>query len=287
MSLQLQPQNNFTVVRQIADHTDSTTYYVRAVIRNAYTDDIITTLNLDDKGSQRFKKDWNVSADPSGQGFYISIVTSVYTDSGYTTKSGNYGDEENTYLVADRLSSLRGGGMSSSGGLDSRTVRRIVQEELENAKPAPVEFPPMRWEEVLGSLSEVLAEAKSVPKERVDLSPLLRGIQGLNQAIIQKEVTPKTDLTPVLTAIQEAVKSNDTRYRLVAGLIEEITTTMGASIAQQFIELIAADLMQKLDGLVQNTTFTIAPTTAKMNVPRLKDREQPKTEPLDVNQLAA
>ncbi len=87
MSLVLQPQKSFTVVRQIANHLDSATYYVRAVIRNAYTDELIETLDLTSRGSQRFSKNWQVPADPSGEGFYISIVTSVYTDSGYTTKS--------------------------------------------------------------------------------------------------------------------------------------------------------------------------------------------------------
>src|SRR5688572_8979423 len=107
----LQPQAYFTVVRQIANHTDTNTYYVRAVVRNAYTDEIIATLDLTDKTGQRFKKDWHVPGDPSGQGFYISIVTSVYSDNGYTTKSDSYGDEENTYLVQERvLPLMRGGG---------------------------------------------------------------------------------------------------------------------------------------------------------------------------------
>ena len=82
MCLTLQPQASFTLVRQIANHTDSSTYYVRAVIRNAYTDELISTLDLTDRGSQRFSKNWQVPADPSGEGFYLSIVTSVYTDSG-------------------------------------------------------------------------------------------------------------------------------------------------------------------------------------------------------------
>src|SRR3954470_5696834 len=120
----LQPQGNFTIVRQIANHLDSDTNYVQAVIRNAYTDAIIDTLDLTDKGGQRFKKDWQVPADPSGQGFYISVVTSVYTTSGYTTKNSNYGDEENTYLVQDRVLA-RGG-----GSLDAYTVRKIVQDEI-------------------------------------------------------------------------------------------------------------------------------------------------------------
>ena len=95
--MQLAPNTTFAIVRQIEDHTDSATYYVQAVIRNAQTDALIATVNLTDQGSRRFSKNWQVTADASGQGFYISILTSVYTNSGYTTKSQNYGDKMETY----------------------------------------------------------------------------------------------------------------------------------------------------------------------------------------------
>ncbi len=107
----LNPQKSFTVVRQIANHIDTGTYYVRAVIRYAYTDVLITNLDLDLKGDQRYSKNWQVVADPSGQGTYISIVTSVYTDAGHTTKSENYGDEEILIRVFDDMSpAMKGGG---------------------------------------------------------------------------------------------------------------------------------------------------------------------------------
>ncbi len=52
MSVILQPQSSFPIVRQIANHLDSTVYYVRAVVRNA-DGDIIDTVNLASQGSQR------------------------------------------------------------------------------------------------------------------------------------------------------------------------------------------------------------------------------------------
>jgi len=102
--MNLLPQKEFTVVRQISNHIDTNEYFVRAVIRYAYTDTLITNLDLDLKGDQRYSKNWQTPADVSGQGTWISIVTSVYTDSGHTTKSENYGDEVDTYLVRDDLS---------------------------------------------------------------------------------------------------------------------------------------------------------------------------------------
>ena len=206
MSLVLQPGNSFTIVRQIPNHLDTNTNYVQAVIRNAYTDAVIDTVKLTDKGSQRFSKNWQVPADPSGQGFFISIVTSVYTDSGYTTKNGNYGDDENTYLVQDRILLGRVGGGS---GIDAFTVRKIIKEEIAKIPPPePVEIPEapetvMRWNEVLRAIQgvkEAIPKPTVVPK--VDLSPVLTGLEDVKQAVQAKPVTPATDLNPVLQALE-------------------------------------------------------------------------------------
>ena len=202
--------NNFTVVRQIANHTDTATYYVRAVIRNAYTDTILDTLDLTDKGSQRFKKDWKVPADPSGQGFYISIITSVYEDSGYTTKSASYGDEENTYLVADRVLGGRGGTASISFGISD--IRRVIKEELDKVeKPEPMDMPEMpkmpemKWEDILSAISEV--GNKIEPPEKINLTPLHTHLTKIENAIISKEITPATDLTGVSAEIADTKNS--------------------------------------------------------------------------------
>lgn len=88
MSVILQPQSSFPIVRQIANHLDATVYYVRAVVRDA-DGTTIATVDLASKGSQRYQTRYRVPVDSSGQGAYISIITSVYTDAGYTTKSPN------------------------------------------------------------------------------------------------------------------------------------------------------------------------------------------------------
>src|SRR3990172_6365927 len=108
--MQLSPREIFSIFRVLDDHTDGVTYFVRAVVRNARTSDVIATVNLSKQGStQEYKQDWQVPADTSGQGFYITIVTSVYTDSGYTTKSTDYGDEGATHLIDTRKKSVGGG----------------------------------------------------------------------------------------------------------------------------------------------------------------------------------
>lgn len=129
--MQLNPRESFTIVRQIEDHTDLTTYYVQAIVRNAKTDALLATVNLTLKGDQRYSADYLVPVDGSGQGFWISIVTSVYTDAGYTTKSGNYGDKLDTYLVQERPNVNLGLGGGGGSDIDYKKVRKIIKEELD------------------------------------------------------------------------------------------------------------------------------------------------------------
>lgn len=216
--LNLYTRNNFAFVRQIADHTDATTYYVRVVIRNAYTDAIIDTLDLDSKGSQRYSKTWKVPEDPSGQGFYISAVSSVYTDSDHTTKSSDYGDEENTYLVIDRPNNLGGGTSfvpSGASNLMRRDVTDIVRKEIGDALQS---IPKMiddcmakiytkdrenlemaKVESILNVLSRI--EAKEMPEqEKVELQPVLNAIESLQKTVNAIDTT--IDLSPILDALE-------------------------------------------------------------------------------------
>lgn len=275
MGVPIKPQQNFTVVRQIANHTDTDTYYVRAVIRNAYTDAILDTLNLTDRGSQRFSKNWQAPADTSGQGFYISIVTSVYTDSGYTTKSANYGDEENTHLVMElpNVSQRFGGG----GTLDSYTIRRIVSEELAKL-PVPKEidlsaFPKqreyeMRWDEVLGAINGL---KEALPKE-TDLSPMLSKLSEAIELIKNKPVTPETDLSPVLSLLDDIKKGMEANYSDVAGIVNDFGEDIKRSVARN------------MEGVLNRAQFKISPI--QLGFQGIKPEKKEKEPELDIKKLS-
>jgi hypothetical protein len=126
--MQLHPREQFTITRQLNDPAIVTTFYVRAVIRNAKTDTVIDTVNLTDKTGQRFTKQWLVPADPSGQGFWISIVTSVYTDNGYTTKSTDYGDEACSYLVQERY--VFNPNYPVGPDIDYKRIKKMIDEAI-------------------------------------------------------------------------------------------------------------------------------------------------------------
>lgn len=281
MTLVLQPQNYFTVVHQIPNHTDSATYYIQAVIRNAFTDAVIATLQLTDKGGQRFKKDWQVPADPSGEGFYISIVTSVYSDSGYTTKSENYGDDENTYLIQERI---RLNGLGGSSGIDGYDVRRIFKEEIQAMREAELkntpetqpEIPesepetpePMRWDEVLFAISALQLQLLKAESKEPDYSPILGRIEDAITAVNDKEVTPETDLAPVLDRLDGHGTSREVNHSETKQLIEDVLLAMKTMIPPAITEA------------VKNLHFQSAITTTVT-----EDKKKVEKPPVDLTKL--
>ena len=253
----LNPQKSFTVVRQIANHIDTGTYYVRAVIRYAYTDVLITNLDLDLKGDQRYSKNWQVVADPSGQGTYISIVTSVYTDAGHTTKSENYGDEENTYRVFDDMSPAMKGG----GGLDTRTTRRIVEESLEKIKfpeQEKISIPKQKeYDDKFTELSKGLVDIKtlvaSLPAENVNLSPVVSRLNELSQEVKTKPVTKETDLKPVSEIISKIRKE----LFNVEKKIEKVSKDTGELIGDKNITLNIQPIQTEIKSQQEKKSFNI------------------------------
>ncbi len=283
MSVILQPQVDFGLTRQLSNHLDVATYYVQAKV---YDVDgvLIDTTNLTDKGGQRFSRRWRVPVDRSGQGAYISIITSVYTDSGYTTKSDNYGDEENTYLVFDRVLGARGGG-SGGGNLDIGTIRRVVAEELEKALPEEVEDEPEEVEiekpdtttPKLDQLTKDIASLQTaiakIPTDTLDLSDIKQAMETIYGAVEDKEVTPPTDLTPTLQAIDslaiDVLQQVEGLRQFVAGTETELKKTIVETIS---------DNMQNTEFV---TDFQVRP---KRKLPSNPQTEQPA---YDMSKLAS
>lgn len=187
--MQLNPQENFTIARGLEDHTDNTVLYVRAFIRDARTDTLLSTVDLANRGdNHRFSSVWPVPADPSGQGFYIVVTTSVYSDSSYTTKTPLYGDKYDEYLVMTRTNATAGIGGGGGEDVDYKKIQRIVQEELKK-----LVFPAMPEPQVF------------VPKE-IDLSPILEALKDVgNKVNVQKLPDVKVDFSDVLAKLDRIV----------------------------------------------------------------------------------
>jgi hypothetical protein len=221
--MQLSPREQFTITRQLQNPFITDTQYVRAVVRNAKTDAVIATIDLEDKGSQRFSKVWLVPADVSGMGFWISIVTSVYADDVYSVRSQNYGDEENTYLVQERYNRNIGGGVGPD--IDYKKIRKIIKEEvalIENEEKEPkvievIKEVVVEKPKIVEVIKEVIVEKTSPPKI----------IETVKQVIVEKaqDLTPITNkLSDILKLISAIELKPDQELRSVAGEIRKLVT---------------------------------------------------------------
>jgi hypothetical protein len=214
--MNINPQSTLRIVRQLSDPSDSGTYYVQAVVRNSATGAALQTINLTDEGDQRFTSSYQTPADVSGNGFYIDITTTVYTDAGYTTVSTDYSRDTQTYHVQQAWNHAMGIG----GGMDVNydKVRRIIKEEL--AAQEKLEIPESKdlTPEMLGmerrikdAVSQAVASIRFPEQVQPDLDRVINEVrstieQAVNATLMSiesKEVTPLTDLTPIAQQIQQ------------------------------------------------------------------------------------
>lgn len=266
--MQLEPREYFTIARGLEDHTDSTTYYVRAVIRNARTDALIETVNLTDNGNRRFTYPWQVPADPSGLGFYILVTTTVYEDSGYTTKSSLYGEKFEEHLVQTRPNPNVSFGGPGGADVSYKKIREIVKDELGKLElPTPEKPQQIDLEPVSDALQAILTEVRGIdiPKaEKPDLGPVLKAIEGLRGAIEAIQI-PETDLTPVLAAIAELQSTLDTASldktsEAATGILERIKQFYGMDIEE--VKAAIAKLEEQLSGIAY---FALQPGKKTIN----------------------
>lgn len=197
--LPVRPNEVLPIVRAIDNPYDTNTYYVQAVIKNARTLAVLDTVQLTDQGSNLFSYNWRTPADPTAQGIYIIIVTTIYTDSGYTTKSDIYAEQTETYKIESKDVHFGGGGAD----VDYQRVRKIVQEEL--GKVPKVEIPETEQVDLAPmtkTILQAIAKIKFPENKEVDLSGLSAGQQQIVKAIQAVEF-PETDLKPVIEAINK------------------------------------------------------------------------------------
>lgn len=273
--IQLHPKETFTIVRQIEDHTDSSTYYVQAVVRNAKTDALLATINLDDKGDRRFSKTYIVPADPSGEGVWISILTSVYTDSGYTTKSGSYADKMESYLVQARPVFNPNYPTPTGPDIDYSRIDKIVAKHISKTledKVLPAE---------LLTISEVIGNLKT------SLKPVFDFVKNY------KPNETKVDFVPVVSAISNLEnkinnieKPEKFKYELISEINSNLVADVRKSILvseQQKAELI--DVVKKAIGeekdMLEDKLFKFV-MVLKSDKPEKDDKEEPEDD-LDAN----
>lgn len=235
--IQLHPKETFTIVRQIEDHTDSGTYYVQAVVRNAKTDALLSTINLDDKGNRRFSKTYIVPADPSGEGVWITILTSVYTDSGYTTKSQNYADKMESYLVQARPVFNPNYPAPTGPDIDYSRIDKIVAKHVAKAL------------EGKGLPIDASAFVDTVNSLKSSLKPVLEFVKSYKPNDVNVDFAPVVGALSKLDSKINNIKPEQFKYELIADMNEQLVSGVKKAIVvsdQQKAELI--DVVKKAIG---------------------------------------
>lgn len=266
----IQPREYFPISRVIADPSDATVYFVKAIVRNARTGATIDSLKLISMGGGIWALSWQVPADTSGQGLFISITTIVYTDAGYSSLSDMYGQEQDTFLIYDRMKWVAAmaqqiSAISSGADIDYKKIGRIVTEgvvkglepvkkvltgiaadidALEDAEAAEVDLGP-----VLSAL-EALAEATAPIKglKNADLTDLIKLVRDTHNAVAQIEIpeaAEPTDLSPVLKAIAEKPVTTVDHESIAKGITPIIQKKLDESLSPEF-----------MDSFVKNGTST-------------------------------
>lgn len=246
------PQSTLRIVRQLSDTSDSGTNYVQAVVKNSATSAVLDTINLTDEGSQRFTGSYFTAPDASGNGYYLDITTTVYTDSGYTTINTNYARETHTYHVYQEMMHFGGGGVE----VNYDKIRRLIKEEL--AAQEKMEIPEQRdlTPEMLGmerrikeAVQQAISGIQFPAQVKPDLDRVIRDVnskvdEAINTMLIavdQKEVTPETDLMPVMQAIEnlpipQIVEATGNLNDLVVTLEELVNTQQDVTQMKQAAE---------------------------------------------------
>ncbi len=229
--MQIEPQYTLPLVYQLADPSDTGTYYVRAVLRNSLTGATLETKNLVQGSGGRFTSSLLTPKDPTGQGLYVDVTITVYTDSGYSTVSDAYRRETTNYVIK-RATPIFGGG----GGADV-DYDKIEKMIVKHIKANKTEDKQQDNSDILLAIKQVgkLVQSIEIPEqEKLDLSPVLESIGGQEKRLtdhisakvdnIEFPEQEETDLSPVLELLQQVLSGHTKLSDLSHDHKEELKT---------------------------------------------------------------
>lgn len=239
----IQPRQYFPISRLLTDPTDNSTYYLSAEIRNAKTGVVIATVNLSQISGRLYAVNYQMPADPSGQGLFITITTFVYTDAGRTTKSDAYGEEHEIFLVYDRFNFLQGLGnqvaalIDTSDATDYKKIKKIVDEAVEKGSNAVI---------------------KEIPEEvNIDLDPVLSSLKKVAQAVDKIEIPEpiRTDYDRIAkghTVIVDALKKelSDIETNIINAIPEPTKPTNMQPVLESIEKTFGAPFLEKTNKLL-------------------------------------
>jgi hypothetical protein len=268
---QVEPGQYFNVFFFVRNHTDAGTYYIQAKIYDIATDELLATHNLTQSAinSRLFQKSVLAPGDQAGYGRNIVSIATVYTDSGYSTKSADYEEQEQYFLV--KPLPFVGGG----GGISARDAREIFREELKTAlgalpKPEKLQVPDapdMSFVDALfGSLGAITREIGRIPKEGTNLTSLNTKLDNLAQALKDRPQFERTDLSSLAELMQNALTAVEAlSEQLGAGHTQSLQAL--ESTLKAAVEDLKTSIPSAVEEIVQSQEITL-PVAMKVTRPK-------------------
>lgn len=166
---------------------------MQAVIYDLRTGAALATVELSQSSNNAHLFTATIQAPPDSTGIGRSIVAvaSVYTDSDYGTKSTDYEEQEQYFLVKPQI---------IIPPLDYGAIRDMVREESRAAIaaiPPPPPAPEYPFDALFGAIGALQREINRVPKE-IDTSALSASIADVRKAVDAIPPPEKLDLSRVM-----------------------------------------------------------------------------------------
>lgn len=219
--MQLSPKAPIPTAWTASIPTDTTLYYVQAVLRDTNSSAILQTVNLTRVSAtpNRYVGTFNPVSDPSGLGRPVDITVSVYEDSGYTTLSTNYEILQTQYVVLQPfIANLGNGGGGSNvsyekiaatviaaveAGKKGDDVKGILYGALQDMpQPEPVDYDRIA-ESIEGVVSPITdAHTKDAS---VIIAEIRNAIAGLRSHATQMGEKSQTSMDDRLSKLERAI----------------------------------------------------------------------------------
>ena len=231
--IQIQPAEYLPITRQLADPSDTNTYYVRAYIykrTGGGAESLLATVNLVDKTGQRFT--YNYQTPDDSDPYYLSIVTKVFTNAGYTTESPLYYRTEQTYLIAMRWGLQFGGGGGTS--VDYGKIEKMIKGAMKDLpKAKEIKIPDIKpLFEAIRNVESQVSRIRIPEQEKLNILPVMRAVEEVGKQVkaIKIPEPEKVDLNPVISelgSLADALeKLPGTLNTLISGEISEFKKSL-------------------------------------------------------------
>lgn len=218
----LVPGTQYTIVRQIDNINDPATYYIQAVVRNLNSGVTLATLNLVSKGNQRYTASYQVPADTSGLGTYISITTYVYDDSGHTVHDQNYATEDKEYLIIQPPVSTYGNGGTTI--VDYDKIKKFISDIKFPGVPSYdkdfkslQEYNDKRFSDVKGHIEKSI---KGITIPQYDDSGMKQSVASLQNEIHSMRIEHATALKSMANSHSVAIANLTAHYEQTQKMME-------------------------------------------------------------------